>query len=197
MLIIIDGPDGCGKTTISKKLAEDLDFAYIHYPFYENETGQKILNMLNHKLPWDPLTFQCLQICNKIQTIPTLKILEKQYGGVILDRYNPSTWVYGQLDGLSKDILNQLISVFPKINMEIIIVSDKPYRLNGDFYEKIDKWNKTKELYLKYAVKNHSGCTRMNFNNTTIEECIVECKAQIMESSLYRELNYCRTTEWS
>ena len=195
MRITIDGPDGLGKTTISKKLAEELGFAYIHFPYYENETGQKIIDMLNHKIPWDALTFQCLQTCNRIQTIKLLEDLEKEHGGIIIDRNNPSTIVYGKLDGLSEELLETLISVLPKSNMEIIILADKPYRLNGDFYEDIEKWKQTKELYLEYyARRKASQCVWLAQNEGSIEECIAECKRLIkkQEEIIYRIDRYKR-----
>ncbi len=187
MIVTLDGPDGVGKSTISKRIAEDLEFAYIHYPFYENETGEKITDMLSGKLPWDPLIFQCLQTCNRIQIMPHLKKLEKEYGGVILDRCDPSTWVYGQLDGLSKELINQLISVLPKADLEIIIIADKPYRKMGsDFYEQDSKWYKTKELYLEYVhermtLKDSPRWYQLVTNNAEIEICIEQCLSLINE----------------
>lgn len=181
MLVVVDGPDGCGKTTISKELARHFGFAYIHFPYYQNETGQKILEMLNGKIPWDSLSFQCLQTCNRIQTISLLKEMEKENLGVIIDRYNPSTEVYGQLDGLDKQLLRTLCSVLPEADLEIIIDAEKPYRLSGDVYEQIEKWNRTKELYIQYALEKPSRLCLVTFNNRTIAECIEECKSQINE----------------
>ncbi len=194
MIIVIEGTDGSGKTTTAKQLAEDMKFGYIHYPYYENDTGKKILQYLSGEVSWDPLSFQALQTCNRIETIDMLEKLERKNYGVIIDRYNISTYVYGQLDGLNFDLLKTFCSVLPKPDMEIIIISDKPYRLSKeDFYEKMEKWTITKELYIKNAnckpSEKDSRCTSIVQNNGTIEECVENCKKIIKEFYINEDLN--------
>ncbi len=194
MIFTIDGTDGSGKTTVAKQLAKDLKIGYLHFPFYENETGQMILKYLNKEVSWDALSFQCLQICNRIQLIETLRLYkENERKHIILDRYNPSSIVYGQLFGIDKHLTYQLCSILPKSDLEIIVISDKPYRLNGDVHETIDNWKKTKEFYLEYYALNTSRCVVAVQNNSSIEECIKECSELINEKLWHEEsriINY-------
>jgi hypothetical protein len=50
IVIIVEGPDGSGKTTLCKKLCEDLDLEYMRYSGLSSETGPDGLGIVDW---WD------------------------------------------------------------------------------------------------------------------------------------------------
>lgn len=70
MFILVEGPDGAGKTTLSKNLAEAFGYEYVHFSYPKDEAEAKALFNTY-------LTF--------IQT----------HDNCVVDRMFPSTMVYG------------------------------------------------------------------------------------------------------
>lgn len=101
-IIVIDGPDGCGKTTIAKKLVEELQklhlkAVYTHFPDYDYYTGKLIKECLYGKIgdfkniPWKITTAMY-----DIDRYVWYKDHEKEYKDyvVVTDRYSLSSYQY-------------------------------------------------------------------------------------------------------
>lgn len=132
MIIAIEGIDGCGKSTQSKRLAERFEkqgkkVKILHFPEYTTRVGQTILALL--KKEWGPysseflkespsiraLVLQSLMTTNRLEHYELLKKWEEDDTGVlILDRYYGSGLVYGECDGLDREFLANIHDSMPK-----------------------------------------------------------------------------------
>jgi dTMP kinase len=139
--IVIEGIDGCGKSTQAKLLTEHLQARYMKFPNADSPTGKLIYQHLEekwHARPLDAslagkgdeinaLMFQCLQFTNRLemaqeiaQTLHTLK------QDIVSDRYMASAIVYGGADGLDVGYLINTQQWLPQPDLNILI--DIPIR---------------------------------------------------------------------
>ena len=120
-LIVFEGPDGVGKSTLSNALANKLknfDVPCKHLAFPGNEVGT--LGRLVYDLHHDtdafglnaitPTSLQVLHIAAHLDAIEQriLPALRKGYW-VVLDRFWWSTWVYGNVGGVDTTSLDAMI----------------------------------------------------------------------------------------
>lgn len=122
-LIVLEGADGSGKTTLAHALVAHLQAAglramYFSFPGREPGTlGAEVYN-LHHRsrergvAAIHPASLQLLHIAAHIDAIET-KILPALREGthIVLDRFWWSTWVYGVVAGASPSSLKAMIDV--------------------------------------------------------------------------------------
>jgi thymidylate kinase len=122
-LFVFEGPDGSGKTTLSKAFAEHLRASGSpceHFSFPGNEEGTlgKHVHLLHHDLASmnihsiDPTSLQLLHVAAHIDSIEQ-RILPSLKAGhfVALDRFWWSTWVYGIITGAERESLQAMIEL--------------------------------------------------------------------------------------
>lgn len=153
-LIVIEGPDKLGKTTQCMRLAASLAGAcYQKIPNRDGVTYDRIYEMLKTgEAAEEPYYFQSLNGINRLiwqrQMLPALA---QQYKYIILDRWNPSTWVYGQSIGMTERqcgiVTKGLIS--PDL---CFVFQGTPLERSGkdDAYESDDKLQQ--EVAMRYNV---------------------------------------------
>jgi len=119
-LIVIEGPDGVGKTTIANELSlrlNDIGQECKVIAFPGNEPGT--LGELIYRIHHDPTQFGVEQVTpTAVQTLHVaahlaaieLSILPVLRSGqyVVLDRFWWSTWVYGLVSGVRRHILRRM-----------------------------------------------------------------------------------------
>lgn len=122
-LIVFEGPDGVGKTTLSKAATNLLVAAgqpsqWLSFPGRESGTLGHLVYQVHHQFQQfgiDRLTDgakQTLHIAAHIDTIERqIKPLLATGQNVVLDRFWWSTWVYGITAGLDPIFLKALIDV--------------------------------------------------------------------------------------
>jgi thymidylate kinase len=122
-LFIFEGPDGSGKTTLSKAFAEylnacDIKCDWLSFPGQESGTLGKHVYQLHHGTHEsgikriDPTSLQVLHVAAHIDTIESRIIPAIKNGRyVVLDRFWWSTFVYGILGGASLDSLRAMINL--------------------------------------------------------------------------------------
>lgn len=124
MLVVIEGPDGVGKDTAADGLAKSLNAARLNFPNDQGVTGPMIRSYL--KNGWScrrhiyadgtpqvedskalgAFALQALMVANRLEAHAYLKRFAKSTKRhLVVCRYWQSGWVYGQLDGLSRDFL--------------------------------------------------------------------------------------------
>lgn len=122
-LLVFEGPDGVGKSTISKALVDYLrcrgfDCIWSAFPGREDGTLGNFVYEVHHGLgraasisAIHPAALQQLHVAAHTHEILT-KILPAIKSGklVILDRYWWSTWVYGRAAGLSVRTLKRILA---------------------------------------------------------------------------------------
>lgn len=122
-LLVFEGADGTGKTTLSKRLAQHLSnhgvkTQWMAFPGHQPGTLGRHIYDLHHnpeasglnQIP--PASLQILHIAAHVEQIE-LTILPALRNGItiVLDRYWWSTWVYGIASGVSQDALKSMIDL--------------------------------------------------------------------------------------
>lgn len=117
-LIILEGPDGVGKSTIAKAISKLIPNSEVMaFPGNQSGTlGKLIYDLHHHQIRFDlseavsASAMQALHIAAHMDAAERL-IMPKLREGVtvILDRYNFSTWVYGTIYGAHPETLSKLI----------------------------------------------------------------------------------------
>jgi len=111
-LIVIEGPDFSGKSTLAKQLYEDCFPAQLlHEPGSTKLTEHIRLGMKSYPMQIDAR--QLIMHGCRLDLVGTENLWDTQDRLVILDRYVPSTIVYGVTDGIPLDTLQNLFHLFP------------------------------------------------------------------------------------
>lgn len=191
-LIVFEGPDGIGKTTLANRLVSELKTlgyicTYFSFPGREPGTlGNHVYELHHNKKKFNLETIsaeslQLLHIAAHIDCISNRIIPTLQSGvNVILDRFWWSTVVYGACQGLSetylKDILNieehKWQNILPTILF--LIKRSLPINISAD-----DGWLKIRERYEKLAKTEKGTYPIQPINN--------ECE---LETTLATIINY-------
>ena len=164
MIIVFEGGDQAGKKTQSALLEKKLKLAKIKtilfsFPDYSTPIGKEINKYLHGKRKFPPQVIHCLLAANRWEKLDEIKKSQQKNSIVIMNRYRESNLVYGLVNGLKLDWLENLDFGLPK--SDLVIVLDVPQtesfsrkRSNRDRFEKNkDFSNKISRTYRKMAVK--------------------------------------------
>ena len=164
MIIVFEGGDQAGKKTQSALLEKKLKTAKIKttlfsFPDYSTPIGKEINKYLHGKRKFPPQVIHCLLAANRWEKLDEIKKAQQKNSIVIMNRYRESNLVYGLVNGLKLEWLENLDSGLPK--SDLVIVLDVPQtesfsrkRSNRDRFEKNkDFSNKISRTYRKMAVK--------------------------------------------
>lgn len=186
-LIVLEGPDGVGKTTLAQVLAERLRQAgraaeYHSFPGRMPGTLGELVYRLHHdpenlgirSLPQGPL--QTLHIAAHVEAIETVLLPLLGAGTtVVLDRYWWSTLVYGRAGRLSASFVEALINLelaawrgcVPQI--AFLIDRSIPWREG----EGGQQWQELRKLYRRVADREKSRYrVEIVENTSTIEDAV-------------------------
>lgn len=160
-LIVFEGPDGVGKTTLSKFTADLLNDKgkssfWMSFPGKEEGTLGNLIYKVHHAtLDFNirtitPTAKQALHIAAHLDTIES-SILPLLSDGlnIILDRFWWSTWVYGINSGLAKNILDKLVQVEQALwsqsmpSLLFLVKADAPRERDENF----QYWQRLKSSY--------------------------------------------------
>lgn len=142
--IAVEGPDKVGKETQTKLLTEHLSslgrVKRVEVPIHDVITYHLIYWMLRNGLAKKlPATFQFVQFLNKFLWQFFVKPwLSLRYDFVVLDRWSPSSVVYGTCEGLSAEYVMFLYGRLFKPDATIVLhgTSYKRSSTQDDSYEK-------------------------------------------------------------
>ncbi len=156
-VIILEGPDQCGKTQISKELARRLNIPY----FKNNDEHKYFLS--------DPGYF-----INAVRYVDTYftSYLEASGASVILDRAWPSEWVYSQVLGRNTDmsVLRELDRRHNQLGTVIVIPTRSSYVGIRDDYDAVSKnLQQIHDMYLKFAAWTTCRVLKLNVDDENLE----------------------------
>src|SRR6476469_405777 len=179
-LYIFEGPDGVGKTTLSKLATDLLNSAgqpaeWLSFPGREPGTLGRLAYDVHHeprKMGVNHLTDaakQTLHIAAHLDAIEsTIQPLLTAGTHVILDRFWWSTWVYGLTSGLNEDLLRALIAVErfgwgTTLPSMLLLVDAKRPRDRAD--EKMPHFRALSDAYKKLAAQESATFAVRTLNN--------------------------------
>ena len=164
MFIVIDGPDGSGKTTLAQQLVKDLcskgaTTLYTFEPTNESDAGKEIHSLLQSGNIKDIYSFTSLFIDDRKHHIHNL-ILPALNSGVhvVCDRYKYSSMAYQQSQGVCPSYLininadclipDVVFLLLPKcISTLMSRISNR--QKNKDFFETAEYLNRIIVFYKK------------------------------------------------
>lgn len=165
-LIVFEGADATGKSTISSNLAQSLSKAGVTteglaFPGNQPGTLGKLIYDVHHtpgNFEIDCLTPECLQILHVAAHIDAIssRILPLIKDGVwvILDRYWWSTWVYGIAKGGDPKMMEAMINLeliaWKQTQPDAIILAESKAPLRDD-EEDTSAWQNISDLYDRLA----------------------------------------------
>ena len=165
MIIVFEGGDQAGKKTQSILLEKKLKSAKIKtklfsFPDYSTPIGKEIDQYLHGKRKFSPQVIHCLLAANRWEKVDEIKKAQQRNSVIIMNRYRESNLVYGLVNGLKLDWLENLDLGLPK--SDLVIVLDVPQtesfsrkRSNRDRFEKNKDFSQNiSRTYKNMAKKN-------------------------------------------
>jgi dTMP kinase len=164
-LLVLEGPDGVGKSSTVRGVAERLrSLAIRHsvlaFPGREPSTLGKLVYEIHH----DPKRFsiegmaeaakQALHVAAHLDAIERrIRPLLHEGEHVLLDRFWWSTWVYGVVGGVSISLLDSLIAAeriqWGSIQPSLVVLLDRDAPIERD--EDMNGWRRIRAEYLTLA----------------------------------------------
>jgi dTMP kinase len=159
LLIVLEGLDGAGKTTVALEIVDMLSrkgyrALYTYEPF--DSPFAQALSKVKSELSLSPLIDALAMTCDRAYHVETTVIpyLEKGYV-VVMDRYFYSTIAYQGAMGLDLEWLRILNSVFIKPDLAIYLDVEPEEGLRRSrtrkwvFYEKPEILRRAREIYIE------------------------------------------------
>ena len=166
MIIVFEGGDQAGKKTQSELLAKALKKRKIKtkvfsFPDYSTPVGKEIKKFLAGKRKFPPQVIHCLLAANRWEKINEIQKANEKNSVLIMNRYYQSNLVYGYVNKMKMDWLENLDAGLPKADLVIVLdVKQKEafkrkkskrdqFEKNKDFSQKISS------AYRTLAKKKH------------------------------------------
>ena len=155
MIIVIEGGDQAGKKTQSALLAKALRLKKLKtkifsFPDYSTPVGKEIKKYLSGKRKFPPQVIHCLLAVNRWEKLDEIKKAITNNSVIIMNRYYQSNLVYGLVNGLKADWLENLDSGLPKSDI-VIVLNVNPKESFRRKKSKRDKFEKNKNFSQKIS----------------------------------------------
>ena len=155
MIIVIEGGDQAGKKTQSALLAKALRLKKLKtkifsFPDYSTPVGKEIKEYLSGKRKFPPQVIHCLLAVNRWEKLDKIKKAITNNSVIIMNRYYQSNLVYGLVNGLKADWLENLDSGLPKSDI-VIVLNVNPKESFRRKKSKRDKFEKNKNFSQKIS----------------------------------------------
>lgn len=162
-IIVFEGADNLGKTTVAKIICEKLGYSYLKFPNENHYYGKILREVLQGKRAFEPVGFQALNIIDRLFT--------KIEGKIIVDRYVLSGKIYGMSDGIPEEIVEQMNSLLYKPDLTFVFTGT-PFCTDNELY---DLNNTVVQRYSEYIEQNKENERVVEiFANRPLEEVVNE-----------------------
>jgi thymidylate kinase len=185
-LYVFEGPDGVGKSELSRRFAEQLvasrvDCEHLSFPGRDAGTlGEHVYELHHHRERFgierlSPTSLQLLHVAAHIDTIEHRILPALQAGRtVVLDRFWWSTMVYGLVGGVSRQALDAMIGLeltaWGSIQPTALFFFRRSSPLRP---EPMDQWQRWQDTYEKLATEQASKYpVHIIENNGSVEEAM-------------------------
>jgi len=177
MIVVFEGGDQAGKKTQSELLEKTLKTAKIKaklfsFPDYSTPIGKEINKYLHGKRKFPPQVIHCLLAANRWEKLDEIKKAQQKNSVIIMNRYRESNLVYGLVNGLKIDWLENLDVGLPKSDLVIVLdVSQNEsfnrkranrdrFEKNRDFSQRISKTYRKMAKQKKWKIVNATKSKR-------------------------------------
>jgi dTMP kinase len=155
MIIVIEGGDQAGKKTQSALLEKALRLRKLKtkifsFPDYSTPIGKEIKEYLSGKRTFSPQVIHCLLAANRWEKLDEIQKAIKNNSIIIMNRYYQSNLVYGLVNGLDSDWLENLDSGLPKSDV-VIVLDINPKESFHRKKSQRDKFEKNKSFSQKVS----------------------------------------------
>lgn len=159
--IALEGIDNAGKTTLAKKLVDDLkeqNFNAIISKELTTDVGKIVKNAFKNKVKLSPKQKILLFASDRLQRYEELQ--KQNIDVLIWDRYIHSALVYREMESCDIEWVKQVNSIFPKADLSIYLEVDIDVSINRG--EKANKpcpyskeqLDKCQTIYKRYIDNN-------------------------------------------
>lgn len=197
-LLVFEGPDGVGKTTISHKIAKYLNAnneacKLMTFPGKELGTLGALIYELHHDSlqygveTFTPTSKQVLHIAAHLDTIERciLPALETGFH-VVLDRFWWSTWVYGLTSSVNRQVLEKMIdlekSYWGDVKPAVAILLRRDTPINREVT--LQNWRKLSYEYDALAAKEKASYYVSSLRNDTDLETTLQQVREVINYAL-------------
>jgi dTMP kinase len=193
-LVVLEGPDGVGKSTLTREtlqLLKGAGVAVLHGSFPGNEEGTlgRLVYDLHHRssnfgiATIAPIALQTMHVAAHADAIGRWILPGLEEGKVvILDRYWWSTWVYGLAAGVSHEHMEAAISLERSIwgaclpSLVLYVTRDRPLRAEDD----TAAWRDLNTFYSRLAAQESTRYPVVEVSNTgPIEAAAATIRTQL------------------
>lgn len=197
-LIVFEGADGVGKTTLSKALAKNLEETgisckYLSFPGKEVGTIGRLVYDIHHfpekfeLQSISPTSLQALHIAAHLDVIEQLIVPALNNGHwVVLDRFWWSTWVYGRTSSINSSVLDALIRAehihWEGIETSIVFLVER----SDESYHNTDHAQLRKAYKILFEKESERYPTCLIRNDASIDESM----KQVLDALLDRDFQY-------
>ena len=155
MIIVIEGGDQAGKKTQSQLLANALRKRKIKvkvfsFPDYSTPIGKEIKKYLSGKRKLPVQVVHCLLAANRWEKLKEIKDAISKNSVLIMNRYYQSNLVYGLVNGMKLDWLENLDVGLPKADL-VILLDVTPKQSFNRKKIKRDQFEKNREFSKKIS----------------------------------------------
>ena len=166
MIVVIEGGDQAGKKTQTELLSKALKkrkikTATFSFPDYATPIGKEIAKYLSGKRKFPPQTIHCLLAANRWEKLNQILLAQSKNSVLIMNRYYQSNLVYGLVNGMKIDWLENLDVGLPKADLVIVldVQQKESFRRNKSMRDKFEKnqefSKKISSTYRILAKKKH------------------------------------------
>lgn len=153
MIIVVEGFDQAGKMTQSKLLSKffktkNIKSKIFSFPDYGTPIGKEIRRYLSGKRSFPPQVIHCLLAANRWEKAADIRDALEQNNIIIMNRYYQSNLVYGTVNGLDMEWLQNLDKGLPKEDL-VILLDVNPSESFSRKTERRDKFEENMEFALR------------------------------------------------
>lgn len=195
-LVIIEGPDGVGKSTLAEGLVDKLrnlgrDVVSLGFPGNEPGTLGKHVYRLHHAPnrfgieQLNPTSLQVLHVAAHIDEIERVIAPSLVRGAdVVLDRYWWSTWVYGRLSGVEMRSLKLMVDLelhhWGDKQPSVVFLVERENPEQKDLSS--ERWSTLRRLYGEIAQIEQGKYPIEQVSNDSETEAAIRKMASVVET---------------